>query len=234
MKYLSIKICISQFLFLVSAIISLSLFCATPQDPADKLEDVSISIMYFDTTAIDSITIGDTLSFRVGINYPDFVDSVKIEIEEECDTLLLDIDDTMDVSVVLTRIGSTTVAITGYCTNNVTRGDTGTIFIRSIPVAIEEGPASDTVTEGEAVTLIIEVSGNPQPTVQWFRDSVAIKNATGDTLYLDSVSLSFDGAVFRAQVANIVDTCWSDEAVLTVIGAVARWDEVVWDDFVWR
>lgn len=236
MQYPTIKkTCVSMFLIVMYVGIALSLLCTTPQDPLENLDDVAIEIVYVDTTASDSmtVTIGDTLSFRVVAQYPDLIDSVRVELYEEFDSLFLHIEDTLTVSLVVTHIGTTTVAVTGYCAKNTIRGDTGTIFIENIPVTISEEPENDTVTEGTSVTFIVGVSGDPSPTVQWFCDSTAIKDATGDTLRIDTVSLSMDGYIYRARVTNIVDTCWSDEAVLTVIGAVARWDEIVWDNFVW-
>ena len=237
MQYPSIKkTCVSMFLIVMYVGIALSLLCTTPQDPLENLDDVAIEIVYVDTTASSdsiTITIGDTLSFQVTTNHPGLVDSVRIEIEEELDSLFKNIKDTLTISVVATHVGSTTVAVTGYCVKNSVKRDTGIIFIKSIPVKISEEPVSDTVVDGNAVTFIVEATGKPVPAIQWFRDSVAIKGSTSDTLELDDVSSSMDGAIFRARVANIFDTCWSDKAVLTVIGAVARWDEIVWDNFVW-
>lgn len=207
--------------------------CTLPQDPFKHLDDVTISIQYLDEDKADSITINDTLSLQVLVTYPELIDSMRIEVEDEIDTLFSDVKDTQNISIVVTHLGSTIISGIAYCRENRQTSDTDSVFIRSIPVAVQEEPQSETVNEGGVVTFRVEVSGNPEPSVQWFCDSVAVKDATGDSLSIDHVTSSLDGSTYRVRVANSVDTCWSDEAVLTVIRAASIWDRSVWDQFVW-
>ena len=53
------------------------------------------------------------------------------------------------------------------------------------------------VTEGDSVTLEAEVSGYPEPTVQWSKADVAITEDSGE------YQISQDGAVHRLVISHV-------------------------------
>lgn len=73
-----------------------------------------------------------------------------------------------------------------------------------IPAAILAHPANQTVLEGATASFKVVVSGNPLPTVQWYRDGAPIEGATNQTLSLQTVSMSDDQAAFYAVASNWV------------------------------
>ena len=70
------------------------------------------------------------------------------------------------------------------------------------PVEIRTHPQSQSIDEGRSVTFSMEHYGTPPVSVQWYRDSERISNATNKTYTLTNVPLSDDGAVFYAVASN--------------------------------
>ena len=212
---------------------SIAFFCALPDDPELNPENVQLIILPVDT-ASDSLTIGDTLKFNVAIHLPNLIDSLQIEVGEEYDSVYTEIPETLSVTTIPDVPGDLPIQITGYCRRDIVKNSFDTLYVMSIPVKIAEEPRDGAAFEGESALFFIEVSGTPAPTIQWFRDSIAIDDATGDTLFIENTSLEMDRYTYRARVANSVDTVWSKKAVLSISAMAFRWDEMVWDKAVWR
>lgn len=69
---------------------------------------------------------------------------------------------------------------------------------------------------GESVTLRVELSsGTPPLSYQWQRDGVDIAGATNQTLVLDSINESDEGA-YRCRVTNVIASVVSDAVILQV------------------
>ncbi|HOK79175.1 MAG TPA: immunoglobulin domain-containing protein, partial [Verrucomicrobiota bacterium] len=73
-----------------------------------------------------------------------------------------------------------------------------------VPAAITTHPTNQTVLEGAPASFNVVVSGNPWPSVQWYRDGAPIEGATNQTLSLPAVSMSDDQAAFYAVASNWV------------------------------
>lgn len=78
-------------------------------------------------------------------------------------------------------------------------------------------PGSRTVVEGTTVALTAVAEGTPVIRLQWFKDSLAIANATNTTLNLPNVTFG-DAAIYTAMATNSVGSTTSAPAVLTVVG----------------
>ncbi len=211
----------------------LALLCTLPQDPLNNPENVQLTILPADTAGIDSATIGDTLIFSVATNLARLVDSLKVEVGETV-SVYTGIPDTLTIATVLKVPGNSPIKVTGYCRNGIVRNSYDTVYVGSIPLTITEEPRSCTVVEGNSALIFLNVTGNPVPAIQWFRDSVAIDSATGDSLFINNTSTAMDGYTYRARVANSVDTIWSRQAVLSINAVIFRWDEKTWDHAVWH
>ncbi|MBN1578662.1 MAG: hypothetical protein JW913_19010 [Chitinispirillaceae bacterium] len=212
---------------------SIAFYCTLPDDPVYNPENVQLTILPADT-ASDSLTIGDTLTFDVAVTLSHLIDSLRITIGEEYDSLYTEIPETLSVATVPDVIGDLAVQITGYCHRDIVKNSYDTLYVMNIPVIIAEEPRDGAAFEGDSALFFIAVSGNPAPTIQWFRDSTAIDGAMGDTLFIEKSSVDMDGYTYRARVANSVDTVWSRKALLSISAVVSRWDEMVWDRAVWR
>ena len=86
------------------------------------------------------------------------------------------------------------------------------------PPVITRHPASTSVAAGQAVSLMIEVSGSPVLTYQWRRDGVALAGATTATLSLGAVSAASAGS-YDVVVANSAGNVTSRPAVVAVTAA---------------
>jgi hypothetical protein len=84
-------------------------------------------------------------------------------------------------------------------------------------VNIVQQPASQTIDEGFGVTFQVVASGRAPLMYQWFRDGVAITDATNSTYTITRVFRSDHNAVFTVQVSNDVPSSQtSTAATLTV------------------
>jgi hypothetical protein len=92
------------------------------------------------------------------------------------------------------------------------------LTVLGVPAAISRQPASVTATEGTAAEFSIEASGSAPLSYQWFRDGVAIPDATNSTYAIESAALT-DAGMYRVSVSNPVTTpaIESDAAQLTVL-----------------
>lgn len=87
-------------------------------------------------------------------------------------------------------------------------------------------PVSASVPQGQNATFAVDVYGSSTLAVQWFRDNVAIANATNRTYTLTNVTINDNGAVFTAKASNTVNgtptSVTSSGATLTVLPATDR------------
>ena len=84
----------------------------------------------------------------------------------------------------------------------------------SPPAPISQ-PVTQTVMSGSSVTLTFNVSGTPTPSIQWYKDGVAIPGATGAT-YTVTASKSNSGT-YTASAINSTGTITSSPAYLGVM-----------------
>ncbi|HVK58272.1 MAG TPA: immunoglobulin domain-containing protein, partial [Candidatus Kapabacteria bacterium] len=91
-----------------------------------------------------------------------------------------------------------------------------------VPASITLHPQSQSVDEGTRVVFSAQAGGNPIPTVQWYRNDVAIPGETRPDLVRDPASVSDHSARFHiiAQntVSNVTRFATSSAAILTVRG----------------
>lgn len=83
-------------------------------------------------------------------------------------------------------------------------------------------PQSLTVPESHPVVFSVVAEGNPEPTLQWYRNDELIPGATGKDYTISAANLIDDGAVFKVIAANVISnvtyTATSSNAVLRVNG----------------
>lgn len=63
----------------------------------------------------------------------------------------------------------------------------------------------------------VEVGGNPEPSLQWYRDGLPVSGATLPLLQLNNLSTDDDGAAFYLLATNSEGTAQSDTVVLSVV-----------------
>jgi hypothetical protein len=117
-------------------------------------------------------------------------------------------------SAALADAGSYTLVATnslGTATSN-----TVTLTVTAAP-AITTQPTSRTVAVGSQASFTTVVTGFPTPTLQWFRNSVAIPGATSELFALASAALA-DAGTYTLVATNSQGAATSNAATLTVTG----------------
>jgi len=89
-------------------------------------------------------------------------------------------------------------------------------------ITITNQPQDQVVTELLSATFVVGASGSPIPQYQWYKNGIAISNATSKTLTLFPVQLTDNGTLFQAVVFNILtntifSSATSSVAMLTVL-----------------
>jgi pectin methylesterase-like acyl-CoA thioesterase len=87
-----------------------------------------------------------------------------------------------------------------------------------IPATIEPSLTSVTVTAGASARLAVEANGAPIPTVQWFKDGVAIPGATDTTLVISNLHPSSSGR-YTVVATNSGGSAAATNAVLNIVRA---------------
>ncbi len=82
-------------------------------------------------------------------------------------------------------------------------------------------PISRTVAAGSPASFTTVVTGFPTPTLQWFKNSVAVPGATTELLTFASAALA-DAGTYTLVATNSQGSVTSNAATLTVTGGVAR------------
>jgi Immunoglobulin I-set domain len=82
-------------------------------------------------------------------------------------------------------------------------------------------PTSRTVAAGSPASFTTVVTGSPTPTLQWFKNSVAVPGATTELLTFASAALA-DAGSYTLVATNSQGSVTSNVATLTVTGGVAR------------
>ena len=81
-------------------------------------------------------------------------------------------------------------------------------------------PVSQSVMEGGSVALEAAASGNPAPTIQWFKDGLVLPGATGGVYGITNVVAGSAGA-YHAVAQNSAGSTTSATALITVSSAPA-------------
>lgn len=87
----------------------------------------------------------------------------------------------------------------------------------AIALSITNQPTDAAIFQNQDVTFTVAPSSRPAYTgIQWYRNGIAISNATGLSYTLSLAKATDSGAKFYAVVSNLVDTVTSSNATLTV------------------
>lgn len=81
-------------------------------------------------------------------------------------------------------------------------------------------PTSRTVASGSPASFTTVVTGSPTPTLQWFKNSVAVPGATTELLTFASAALA-DAGTYTLVATNSQGSATSNAATLTVTGGAA-------------
>jgi hypothetical protein len=106
---------------------------------------------------------------------------------------------------------------TDFAGNTRITWDIGAFYFDSGAVlpAFTTEPIDQSAIAGETVTLMVAVTGTPTPTLQWYKDGVAIEGATSSTLALTDVTTD-DSGTYTVVASNSGGSTTSDDAVLSV------------------
>ncbi len=88
-------------------------------------------------------------------------------------------------------------------------------WVPQIAPTIETSPAAQTVNVGANAKLTVVANGYPVPSIQWFKNGVALLGATDATLVLPNVQTT-DAANYTATVSSVLGSVTSSPAALTV------------------
>ena len=113
--------------------------------------------------------------------------------------------------------GSTATGTNGYAITALRFQETSLI---QVPAQITSSPTNAAVLELTPVAFQVGVSGNPAPSVQWYRNGAVISGATNLTYAISETPLSNHNAAFTAVAANVASnvsySVTSAPALLTV------------------
>src|ERR1041385_5850778 len=93
-------------------------------------------------------------------------------------------------------------------------------ILPNTPAAIVTSPTNQTVNESFPANFTSTASGNPYPTLQWYKNGNLIAGATTSSYAIASAALADNGASFRMVASNFVTSSTvvtSSPAILTVI-----------------
>ena len=119
--------------------------------------------------------------------------------------------------------GTYTVLVSNSAGSVTSNGATLTVTEAAVAPTIATQPASRTVAAGSSVTFSVTASGSPAPTLQWYRNGIALFNlgnvsgASSATLTVTSVS-SADVGTYTAVATNSAGAATSQGATLALEG----------------
>ena len=127
----------------------------------------------------------------------------------------------LTISGTPTNAGTYTFTARGYQytgrTGPVTTGSTS-IVVAAAPnaaPAISRQPAAPSANVGDTITLSVGYSGNPVPTLQWYKNDVALSGATGPALVLSEITAA-DAGSYTVSLTNSMGSVRSTAAQLVV------------------
>lgn len=82
---------------------------------------------------------------------------------------------------------------------------------------ISQGPQDTVVDLYDEVSLVCMASGNPQPTIQWFKDGQMIMEENSQTLTISSIDLP-DRGLYSCTATNTQGSATSERAVVNIRG----------------
>ncbi|MFA6961944.1 MAG: immunoglobulin domain-containing protein [Opitutaceae bacterium] len=115
--------------------------------------------------------------------------------------------------------GSYSVTATNSAAPSGVASNAATLTVNPAPVAptFTTQPSSQTVTAGDSVTFSVVVTGTPTPTLQWYKDNVALSGQTNATLSLTNVQSGNAGSyTVKAINSTAPSGVSSAAAILTV------------------
>jgi len=83
------------------------------------------------------------------------------------------------------------------------------------PPVITEQPTSQSIMVGDGAVFNVNATGQSPITYQWFKDSVEVMGAVGNTYIIQTSTLN-DSGNYHATVTNIAGSTTSNTAILTV------------------
>jgi hypothetical protein len=109
---------------------------------------------------------------------------------------------------------------------DIALGKDGVIFVldrrrtirecrRAAPPSIIAQPTSVACASGHNAMLRVTIGGNPEPSLQWYKDSVPLEGATSATLVLTNVQ-SADAGLYSVAISNVIDRVTSESIILQV------------------
>lgn len=102
-----------------------------------------------------------------------------------------------------------------YIIMNVTYLNDTNVFCSFAPVFVSE-PTNQTILELESAIFTCNASGDPIPTVQWFKNDNMIINETLTTFTIANASVN-DSGIYTCRAGNVVANITSRQSYLTVI-----------------
>ena len=121
-------------------------------------------------------------------------------------------------SVITADAGAYSVVVTNSVSSVTSNSATLVVNDVSATPAITTQPVSQTGVVGGGVVFSVVATGNPSPTYQWLKNSIAISGASSASLSLGNLTLA-DAAVYVVNVTNSFGTVTSVAATLTVNAA---------------
>ncbi|MEY2878427.1 MAG: hypothetical protein RLZZ15_807, partial [Verrucomicrobiota bacterium] len=118
-------------------------------------------------------------------------------------------------NVTVANSGIYTLVATNSAGTATTANASLTVTAPTGPPSISAQPQSQTTAVSQRVTLTVTATGNPAPTYQWFKNGVAIANATAASFTIDRVALT-DAGNYTVAVTNSQGTVNSAAATLNV------------------
>ena len=90
----------------------------------------------------------------------------------------------------------------------------------SIPPTFVSPLSNRTVTVGDTAQLYCNVSGNPEPSIWWFKNGAYLPEEHKKILTIENVTRTDAAHIFRCIAGNVVANLSSDDAYLLVEGNV--------------